>query len=210
MNISTFQHAAGINGDLAARWFVHIEAAMEEFGIEKPVDQAMFIAQIGHESQGYQKLVESLNYSVEGLLSTFSRRRISAEMAAALGRTAARPANQPAIANQVYGGEWGLENLGNTQPGDGWEFRGRGLKQITGRSNYTLCGEALGVDLIASPSLLERDPYAARSAAWFYVWRGCLKHPGDIMRITRLINGGENGLADRKARYVKALAVLTA
>lgn len=82
---------------------------------------------------------ESLNYSTQGLLNNF-KGRISAADAARFGRSSSHPANQEAIANLVYGGEWGRERLGNTQPGDGWRYRGRGLVQITGRANYDKFG----------------------------------------------------------------------
>lgn len=85
-------------------------------------------------------VAESLNYSVDGLIKTFSRARISAADANKYGRNSNHPANQQAIANCVYGGEWGKKNLGNTQQGDGWKYRGMGLVQITGRSNYKKFG----------------------------------------------------------------------
>lgn len=208
MNQSQFQKAAGQSAELAARWFQPVSDAMKEFGITKPVDQAMFIAQIGHESGGYTTLVESLNYAADRLVPTFGSHRITAQQAAALGRTATQPANQKAIANLVYGGEWGKKNLGNQTAGDGWKYRGRGLKQITGLSNYRNCGHALKLDLVTQPELLERDEYAARSAAWFYVSRGCLLHSGDVERVTLLINGGRNGLDDRRRRFNLAKSVL--
>lgn len=105
------------------------------------------------------------------------------------------------IANLVYGGEWGKKNLGNQVAGDGWKYRGRGLKQITGLSNYRNCGHALKLDLVTQPELLEQDEYAARSAAWFYVSHGCLLHSGDVERVTLLINGGRNGLDKRRALF---------
>lgn len=208
MNQSQFQKAAGQSAELAARWFQPVSDAMKEFGITKPVDQAMFIAQIGHESGGYTTLVESLNYAADRLVPTFGSHRITTQQAAALGRTATQPANQKAIANLVYGGEWGKKNLGNQTAGDGWKYRGRGLKQITGLSNYRSCGLALKLDLVSYPELLERDEYAARSAAWFYVSHGCLLHSGDVERVTLLINGGRNGLDDRRRRYNLAKSVL--
>ena len=197
MNQSQFQKAAGISAGLAARWFPHIDAAMKEYGITAPLDQAMFIAQMGHESSRFTRVVENLNYPAENLVPTFGSRRITPQQAAALGRTAEHSANQKAIANLVYGGEWGKEHLGNQVAGDGWKYRGRGLKQITGLSNYRSCGQALKLDLVTHPELLEKDEYAARSAAWFYASRGCLLHSGDIERVTLLINGGRNG--DRKS-----------
>ncbi|MFV5927358.1 glycoside hydrolase family 19 protein [Klebsiella aerogenes] len=208
MNQSQFQLAAGISAGLTTRWFTHITAAMKEFGITAPLDQAMFIAQMGHESGGFTRLVENLNYAAESLVPTFGKHRITAQQAAALGRTATQSANQRAIANLVYGGEWGKKNLGNQVAGDGWKYRGRGLKQITGLSNYRKCGLALKLDLVTKPELLERDENAARSAAWFFATSGCLVYSGDVERITIIINGGKNGLDDRRRRFNLAKAVL--
>ena len=128
MNKTQFQKAAGISAGLAARWFPHIDKVMMDYGITAPLDQAMFIAQMGHESGGFTRLVENLNYAAENLVPTFGSHRITPQQAAALGRTATQPANQKAIANLVYGGEWGKKNLGNQIAGDGWKYRGRGLK----------------------------------------------------------------------------------
>ncbi|WP_253378517.1 glycoside hydrolase family 19 protein [unidentified bacterial endosymbiont] len=208
MNQKQFQKAAGISAGIASRWFPHIDSAMSESGIIAPIDQAMFIAQMGHESGGFTRLVENLNYAAENLVPTFGRHRITVQQAAALGRTATQPANQKAIANLVYGGEWGKKNLGNQVAGDGWRYRGRGLKQITGLSNYRNCGHALKLDLVTRPELLEQDEYAARSAAWFYVSHGCLLYSGDVERVTLIINGGRNGLDDRRARFSLAKSVL--
>lgn len=208
MNQTQFQKAAGISAGLAARWYPHIDRVMKDYDITVPLDQAMFIAQMGHESSSYTQLVESLNYAAENLVPTFGRHRITPQQAAALGRTATQPANQKAIANLVYGGEWGKEKLGNQVPGDGWKYRGRGLKQITGLSNYRACGRALKLDLVTQPELLEVDENAARSAAWFYVSRGCLLHSGDVERVTLLINGGRNGLDKRRVLFNLAKSVL--
>ena len=104
------------------------------------------------------------------------------------------------------------KDLGNTQPGDGMKFKGRGLIQITGRNNYHECGKALGVDLITNPELLETNDLACRSAAWFWASRGLndLADRGDFERITKRINGGLNGLKERQAYYVKAMLYLGA
>ena len=104
----------------------------------------------------------------------------------------------------------GRKDLGNTVPGDGFKYRGRGLIQITGRANYAACGEALGLDLLNRPELLEQTQYAALSAAWFWSVNGLntLADAGDLTKITRRINGGLNGQADRQALYDKALKVL--
>ncbi|EAB8061032.1 TPA_asm: glycoside hydrolase family 19 protein [Salmonella enterica subsp. enterica serovar Newport] len=202
MNESQFQQAAGISAELAARWYPHITAAMSEFGITASLDQAMFLAQIGHESGGFTRIVENLNYSADGLKATFGK-YFPGDTAQLYGRTADHPANQKAIANIVY-----AHRMGNIEENDGWNYRGRGLIQITGHDNYRDCGAGLGADLILSPQLLEQDEYAARSAAWFFASKGSLKRSGDIKAVTKIINGGTNGLDDRKARYEKAKSVL--
>ncbi|TBM15507.1 glycoside hydrolase family 19 protein [Hafnia paralvei] len=202
MILEQFQKAADISAGLAARWFPHIDAAMKEFGITAATDQAMFIAQVGHESGGFRQVVESLNYTPGALVTVFGK-RITQQQANALGRTTAQSARQDAIANLVY-----ANLLGNKASGDGWKYRGRGLIQITGLNNYRACGAALKLDLVTKPELLELDQHAARSAAWFYVSNGCMAYGADVYRVTQIINGGLNGIDDRKVRYNKARAAL--
>lgn len=204
MNQRQFEKAAGVSAALAARWYPHIDAAMKEFGITAVNDQAMFIAQLGHESAGFTSLVESFNYSVDGLKKTFGK-RLTPYQCEMLGRVDGKQtAHQPQIANLVYGGR-----MGNNSPGDGWKYRGRGLLQITGRENYTKCGVALKLDLVSTPELLVQERHAARSAAWFFAIHGCLLYSGDIVRVTQIINGGQNGVADRNVRYNRAQAALS-
>lgn len=102
------------------------------------------------------------------------------------------------------------KDLGNTQPGDGMKFKGRGLIQITGRNNYYECGKALGVDLITNPELLETNDLACRSAAWFWASRGLndLADRGDFERITKRINGGLNGYQERLVYHARAKTAL--
>lgn len=208
MDIIQFQKAAGVNQDLATRWHPHIEAAMKEFGISKPEDQAMFIAQAGHESGGFSRLVESFNYSISGLAGFVRAGRLTQDQANTLGRRQGEPSlplvRQRAIANLVYS-----KRMGNNGPGDGYNFRGRGLIQITGLTNYRDCGNGLKVDLVTQPELLAQDSYAARSAAWFFATKGCLKYTGDLARVTQIINGGQNGIDDRRMRYLTAKKVLS-
>ena len=104
----------------------------------------------------------------------------------------------------------GRKDLGNTVAGDGSKYRGRGLIQITGRANYMTCGEGLGLDLIKQPELLEKPQHACMSAAWFWATKGLstLADAGQFDKITRRINGGQNGAADRQALYARALKVL--
>lgn len=203
MNQQQFQLAANISAELAARWFPHINIAIEQFGVSTLEDTAMFIAQVGHESNGFSTLIENLNYSVSGLKKMFGH-RLTDYQCEMLGRvTGKQIAYQPQIANIVYGGR-----NGNRAPDDGWKFRGRGLLQITGRNNYAKCGVALGIDLLATPELLEQEHFAAKSAAWFFTTRGGVLYTGDIVRVTKLINGGLNGLDDRRKRYATACAAL--
>jgi putative chitinase len=105
----------------------------------------------------------------------------------------------------------GRKDLGNTWPGDGRRYRGRGLIQITGRANYAACGAALGLDLLAQPELLEQPMNACRSAAWFWKTHGLneLADAGDQVKVTRRVNGGTNGLTDRLALFEVAQRVLS-
>lgn len=105
----------------------------------------------------------------------------------------------------------GRVDLGNTEPGDGFRFRGRGLIQITGRANYEACGRALGLPLLEEPQLLEEPEFASTSAGWFWCdlkRLNALADRGEFETITRRINGGTNGAADRGVRYQRALDAL--
>ena len=175
-----------------------LNTAMGKYGIVTRLRIAAFIAQVGHESGQLTRLVENLNYSAEGLMKTWPSRFDLVRATAA-----ARKPEQ--IANIVYAGR-----MGNTEPGDGWKYRGRGLFQVTGKANYAACGDALGLDLLSKPELLELPQHAAMSAAWFWSMKdlNTLADKGDFVKITRRINGGLNGQADRQGLYDKALKVL--
>lgn len=209
MDLTTFKKAAGISLELATRWHPHMVEAMQVYGIEKPSHQAMFIAQIGTESAGFTRVRESMNYSVEGLLATFPRSRITAEQCRVLGRKPADGKSLPIerqiqIANIVYANRFG------NGTSDGWFYRGGGLKQITFADNYAACGKALGLDLLANPDLLTIDRNAALSAGWFWKANGCwqLADKNYFVGLTMRINGGVNGLPDRQARWKLAKEAL--
>lgn len=163
---------------------------------------AMFLGQVHVESGGFRSVVESLNYADTALIAMFGRHRISVEDARKFGRRAGQQANQNALANILYGGEWGAKNLGNTQPGDGWRFRGRGLKQLTGRDNYRRFSRAwLGDEsLLLNPGRVAEPDGAVASAVWFWAVNGLneLADRGTAEQVTRVVNGAQNGLADRK------------
>lgn len=209
MTYNDFQEAAGLSDALALRWFTPIAAALVEFKITTPAEQAAWIAQVGTESGGFTTLRENMNYSAKALKAVFGSRITDAE-AQAWGRpdgvkTPVSQDNQAKIANKVYGGRYG-----NNTTGDGWRYRGGGLKQITFKANYDLCGRALGVDLLANPELVTRDDIAARSACWFWASNklGRFVRDDDFIGLTKAINGGTNGLADRQARWDVARSAL--
>lgn len=203
------QRATGSTLENAALYLPFLQGACKAFDITTPKRLAGFLSQIGHESGGMSRLTESLNYSVDGLLAGFGRHRISEADARKYGRTPQQKANQQALANILYGGEFGRKQLGNTEPGDGWRFRGRGLKQLTGRDNYKRCGNAIGEDLIAFPDRLLAPVNAALSAAWFWNANGLndLADRGDVPAMTKKINGGDKGLAERTALWHTGLQV---
>ncbi len=156
-----------------------------------------FLAQIIHESAGLTRMKESLNYSTDALIAKFGRHRISIEDAHRYGRNESHAADQHAIANCIYGGDWGRVKLGNTHPGDGAKFIGRSPIQITGRDNYARIGDIVGQDLTVMPELLEQPHYALEATiAW---WESRIPDSmlGDPEAVTRRVNGGIIGLADR-------------
>lgn len=183
-----------------------LNAAMARYRIDSRVRVAAFLAQVGHESGQLTHLVENLNYSAQGLAATWPNRFMAPG-----GKPNARAlalARQPeAIANAVYGGRLGN---GPESSGDGWRYRGRGLIQVTGRANYRAAGTGIDLDLEASPHLLEQPGPAALSAAWFWAEHGLneLADAGRFETITRRINGGTHGLAERIALWERAKAVL--
>ena len=183
-----------------AGFFVPVlNAAMARFKINSPVRMAAFIAQVGHESGQLTRMVENLNYSAERLQAVWPNR-----FDAALAVQVARKPEQ--IANIAYGGR-----MGNALPGDGWKYRGRGLIQLTGASNYRAAGAALGLDLVNHPELVEQPETAALVAGWFWQSNGLneLADSGQFAKITRTINGGLIGQAERVALRDLAAKVLS-
>jgi putative chitinase len=217
MNISASQLSTALLIPLerAAAWIDPVNAAMVEFGINTPARQAVFIAQIGHESVGLSRASESFDYSVQALTAQFGR-RIGAN-AAILGRQpgekAVPMARQIRIANIVYANRYGN---GDASTGDGWRYAGGGLKQITFHDNYAACSAALGINLLVNPKLLATDNMlAARSAGWFWLsingssFADCYDFDG----LSTRINGRgitPESLAARRVRWAackKALGV---
>lgn len=196
--------AMQIELDHAVKWVAHVNAALSLCGCTTVEHVAMWVAQVGHESSGLTRSVESLNYTPEGLMQTWPS-RYSVSLANQHGRTPGKPADQAAIATHVYG-----DRLGN-RPGtdDGWVFRGRGPIQVTGRANYRECGQVIGSDLERNPELLELRATGAASTAWYWRKHTLTGFGADVERVTRRINGGTNGLADRVARFKRAMDALS-
>jgi len=156
-----------------------------------------FLGQILHESNGLTEFTENLNYSAARLCQVWPKRFPTL--------ADARPyANNPeALANRVYGGR-----MGNTQPGDGWRYRGRTPIQITGKVNYRLMSDLMGIDLVRQPELLEQPDYALKAAILW--WEATIPDSliGDPEKITERVNGGLIGLTDREHRADLAQAAL--
>lgn len=200
-----------------AKWLQAVIDTCVEFEINTPQRIAGFLAQTSHESGGYTMLTENLNYRAATLAACWPNRfavmgadkkPIKENGKLVPTAVANSIAGKPElIANLVYSGRMGN---GPAESGEGWLYRGRGLKQLTGKFNYTKCSEGLGVDLVGNPDLLLEPTYAARSAGWF--WRtnnlSSFADNNDILGMTKKINGGTIGLADRQAKYDKCLKAM--
>lgn len=191
------------NCERARDWADALNPAFEKYNIDTIARISAFIAQTGYESGQYNNLVENLNYSAQRLVKVWPKR--FPDVPSALPY-----ANKPeTLGNFVY-----ANRIGNGAPssGDGYRFRGRGIIQLTGRSNYHDASKELGVDLVSNPDLLLEPKYAALSAAWFWSTRGLNALADDktndddledFSEITRRINGGAAGLQGRLALFKK-------
>jgi predicted chitinase len=171
--------------------------AMDAGGITDPKSKAMLMANVDHESGGFKKNEENLNYSAKRLQEVFPKYYKTPEDARA-------DANNPeAIANKVYGGR-----MGNTEAGDGYKYRGRGNLQLTGKAQYAEMGKKLGIDLVNNPDLAMDPKYSAQIAVQHWKSSGADKaaQAGDQTRARKLTNGGTNGLEDVNSKYDAYLA----
>ena len=199
MNSEQLAQALHMTPEHAEAWVDAINQTFEAFGIDTAEQQASFLGQCGHESNGFTALAENLNYKAESLCKVWPKRFPTLDAAQPYNR------NPEAIANHVYANRMGNGDEGS---GDGFAFRGRGLIQLTGRDNYRACGEALGVDLESNPDWVATPQYAALSAGWFWSIHVLNHIASDITAVTKKINGGTLGLDDRVARTERALQAL--
>lgn len=169
-----------------------LDEVIKTYKISNPNRLAHFLAQCGHESNNFKAVIENLNYSEEGLLKIFPK-YFDKNTAKSYAR------RQEMIANMVYGGRMGN---GDKNSGDGWRYKGRGFIQLTGKNGYKSFGEYVGVDLLKNPELVATK-YALSSAAWYFekrkLWQVCDEGIDieTIKKVTKLVNGGYNGLEDR-------------
>ena len=202
MSFTQVTHAQLKALGIAAQWLEPLNAAMFRFAIDTPQRVAAFIGQCAHESANFATLTENLNYRADALCRVWPRHFPTPEAAAPYHR---KPEQ---IANRAYANRMGN---GPEASGDGWKYRGRGLIQLTGKDNYRLASDSLGIDLVANPDAVTQPDMAALTAAWFWNKHGlnALADRGDNQAISRRINGGTHGLDDRLQRTATALALLT-
>lgn len=189
----------GVKPETAARWApVFAEVIKPGALSQNDAELDDFLGQILHESQHLERLEENLYYKTPGRLMAIwpSRFKSQADEKPYLK-------NPQALAGKVYGGR-----MGNVSPGDGWLYRGRGLIQVTGRDNYAALVPLLKLDLLKNPDLLLTPVVALRaSIAW---WEGNVPDAimGNVAKVSKAVNGGTVGLADRIALTDKAREAL--
>ena len=197
---------------IGIEWVPALNDAFARWGIATPRQQAAFIGQCGHECGNFRILEENLNYRAATLMKLWQKRFPTLEIANAYA------GNPKKIANMVYANRMGNRDEAS---GDGYRFRGRGCIQLTGYSNYFHAGKALGVDFVKEPDLVATPKYAALTAGWFWATHGCNElaesgAPTDDngkptwINLTKKINGGTIGLADRVSHTNEALNILKA
>jgi putative chitinase len=183
-------------------WEAALNTTFDRFDISTPFRQAAFIGQAAHESGNFKMLVENLNYRAETLMKVWPKRFPTLEFAKQYERDPKK------IANSVYANRMGNRDEAS---GDGFRFRGRGLFQTTGHAGYYHAGQALGEDFVMQPDLVATPQYAALTAGFFWSTHKLNQYADsrDYKMMTKKINGGFIGLADREKHINHALAVLT-
>jgi putative chitinase len=194
-----FNYMAGRDlGDRGKALGAGATAHFPSFGINTSLRIAHFLAQFSVETQAFSRFEENLNYSAQRLCAVWPRRFPNV--------SAAQPfaGNPEKLADFVYGGR-----MGNTGPDDGWKYRGRG-GGLTGKDNYREAGELTGLDLLTTPDQAADPSVAVLILCGYWTKRhiNAMADADDISAVTLAVNGGLNGLGDRKAAYAKARAVL--
>lgn len=187
-------------------WYSALSQLLPDYGIDTPQRIAAFIAQCSHESGGFTALRENLNYKPATLRKIFPKYFPNDQIA---NEYCSRPNKQEAIANKVYANRMGN---GDEASGDGWRYAGKGLIQLTGKDNYTWFAASLEISVEEASEYLLTFEGAAQSACWFWETNKLNQwaDAGDIVTLTKRINGGTIGLDDRIKHYNHALHVLGA
>lgn len=189
-------------------WYIVLPEFLEKYEINTRNRLAAFLAQTGHESMDFRALNENLNYSAASLRRVFGRYFPTTALANAYARQPEK------IANYVYDDRHPkrTNKLGNIYDGDGWKFRGGGLKQLTGRYNYTQFGEFLGMSADEAAEYVRTPAGALESAGWFWKANNLERFADrdDIDGMSRAVNGGKIGLVERRNRYIRNKAILPA
>ncbi len=199
-------HLAEIISADADDWYDALCELLPKYGITTERRVAHFLSQCAHESGGFKRLEENLNYSAKALRAVFGRY---------FGNSPKRDADEyhrkpEMIANYVYMDEYRKYKMGNVNEGDGWLFRGRGLKQLTGRHNYTKFGESINMSAEQAAEYVATPSGAIESACWFWDANNLndIADTDNVVKMTKKINGGNIGLEDRQKRYSHAMEVL--
>ena len=204
----TEEHLAEIipGNKQVGEWYAALCELLPKYGITTERRVAHFLSQCAHESANFKRLEENLNYSAKALRAVFGR-----YFGDAPKRDADEYHRQPEmIANYVYMDEFRKYKMGNVNEGDGWLFRGRGLKQLTGRDNYTKFGESVDMTAEQAAEYVASFKGAIESACWFWDTNNLndIADGDNVKLMTKKINGGSIGLEDRQRRYVVAMNVL--
>jgi putative chitinase len=201
MQITQEQLGACIgNNPYLDHWTDALNKILPDYGIDTPQRVAAFVAQAAHESGGFTALHENLNYRPETLQKVFPKYFPTADLANQYAH------NQEAIANRVYANRMGN---GPEESGDGFRYCGRGLIQLTGKQNYQAFADSIETPVEQVPDFLQTFEGAVQSACWFWENNNLNQYAdsGDILTMTKRINGGTIGLEDRQKHYNQALQV---
>lgn len=218
LSLNDLIQGTGCSNKVAEVWLPYFNSIPKNFGIDTPLRMAAFLAQVGHESGGLTLLEENLNYSAEGLANVWPKRyakKLQNGLYAknSVGRylpstLAIKIARKPVlIASNTYADRMGN---GSVESQEGWKYRGRGILQITGKSNYAELTLNTGIDFVSNPDLLKEPAYALISACFFWKNNNLNRFADkkDILSLSKAINGGIIGLEHRKALYEKACKTL--
>lgn len=189
-------------GVIPAKVVHELPAVIEKYDINTPLRLAHFLAQCAHESGNFKQVTENLLYNPTRLMQVWPR------LFPTLLSTKAYAYKPEAIANRVYAGKIGN---GTEKSGDGWKYRGRGYIQLTGKANYqSFANYAKLPSILMNPDLVAIE-YPLQSAAWFWITKKLneVADTNDVARVTKIVNGGYNGLKDREAYFNKIYPLLT-